>query len=68
MKKKKEKKGRLLAYYCYATGTLPPTCLHVQCAFCVCVCVWGGPDLIGGGPVNDILRGALSAAADTADS
>ena len=27
-----------------------------------------GPDLLGGGPANNILRGALSAAADTADS
>ena len=27
-----------------------------------------GPNLFGGGPANDILRGALSAAADSADS
>ena len=59
--KKKKKKKVLRPAPCYATGALRPTCLRNSF-------LSGDPDLLGGGPVNNSLRGALSAAADTADS
>ena len=55
-KQKEKKKGFLPAAF-YATGALRSTFF-----------IFFGPDLFGGGPANNISRGAVSAAADTADS